>query len=262
MNRTSLSGCCACRCTAIRIPSDATLLWRLSQHIRGLAPDVVHGHGSKGGLYARMSSFVPGSSAAIRVYTPHGGSLNFQPGSLLSRAFMRAEALMAFRTDLLLFESAFVAERYRQLVGDPRRLWRVVHNGIAEAEFTPGRSRAPTRPTSSMSASCAPPRASTRCSTPCPGPPRRLGRPISAVLVGTGPDREALVEHARRLGLADQVAFAGPLPAREAFGRGQVLVVPSRAESLPYIVLEAVGARIPIVTTHVGGIPEIFGPVQ
>jgi glycosyltransferase involved in cell wall biosynthesis len=40
------------------------------------------------------------------------------------------------------------------------------------------------------------------------------------------------------------------------------MVVPSRAESLPYVVLEAAGARIPMVATNVGGIPEIFGPYR
>ena len=38
------------------------------------------------------------------------------------------------------------------------------------------------------------------------------------------------------------------------------MVLPSLAESLPYIVLEAAGASVPIVATRVGGIPEIFGP--
>jgi glycosyltransferase involved in cell wall biosynthesis len=48
--------------------------------------------------------------------------------------------------------------------------------------------------------------------------------------------------------------------ARDAFTLGRAMVVPSRAESLPYVVLEAAGARIPMVATNVGGIPEIFGP--
>jgi glycosyltransferase involved in cell wall biosynthesis len=39
-----------------------------------------------------------------------------------------------------------------------------------------------------------------------------------------------------------------------------VLAVPSRAESLPYIVLEAAAAAVPMVATRVGGIAEIFGP--
>ena len=50
------------------------------------------------------------------------------------------------------------------------------------------------------------------------------------------------------------------MPAREAFRLGRLFVAPSRAESLPYIVLEAAAAAVPMVTTNVGGIPEIFGP--
>ena len=41
---------------------------------------------------------------------------------------------------------------------------------------------------------------------------------------------------------------------------GRMLVIPSRAESLPYIVLEAAAAGMPIIATEVGGVPEIFGP--
>jgi glycosyltransferase involved in cell wall biosynthesis len=52
------------------------------------------------------------------------------------------------------------------------------------------------------------------------------------------------------------------MPVREAFKLGRVLVVPSRAESMPYVVLEAAGARVPMIATDVGGIPEIFGPFR
>jgi glycosyltransferase involved in cell wall biosynthesis len=38
------------------------------------------------------------------------------------------------------------------------------------------------------------------------------------------------------------------------------LVVPSRADSLPYVVIEAGGAGIPMIASNVGGIPEILGP--
>ena len=81
-------------------------------------------------------------------------------------------------------------------------------------------------------------------------------------LIGAGPELERFRRQAERLGVADRVDFLGPLPARQGFRRGRVLVVPSRQESLPYVVLEAAAARVPIVATSVGGIPEIFGPYR
>ena len=46
-------------------------------------------------------------------------------------------------------------------------------------------------------------------------------------------------------------------PAAIAFKLGHVMVVSSRFESLPYIVLEAVAGQLPLITTDVGGIPEV-----
>jgi glycosyltransferase involved in cell wall biosynthesis len=61
--------------------------------------------------------------------------------------------------------------------------------------------------------------------------------------------------------MASEVAHGpGYRPAREAFAMGRMMVIPSRAESLPYVILEAAAAGVPIISTRVGGIPEIFGP--
>jgi glycosyltransferase involved in cell wall biosynthesis len=69
-----------------------------------------------------------------------------------------------------------------------------------------------------------------------------------------------LREQVARLGLADSVHFLGHTPARAAFAHGRLLAMPSRADSLPYVAIEAGGAGIPIVASGVGGIPEILGP--
>ena len=71
---------------------------------------------------------------------------------------------------------------------------------------------------------------------------------------------QALIDQIARLGLTDRVTLAGVQPARAMFARGRCAVVPSLAESLPYVVLEAAAARLPVISTRVGGIPEIFGP--
>jgi glycosyltransferase involved in cell wall biosynthesis len=87
----------------------------------------------------------------------------------------------------------------------------------------------------------------------------RSGPPITATIVGSGPDAVAFASLAQSRGLVSQVKFPGAMPARQAFMLGRVLVVPSRAESLPYIVLEGAAAGMPMLATNVGGIPEIFG---
>jgi glycosyltransferase involved in cell wall biosynthesis len=86
----------------------------------------------------------------------------------------------------------------------------------------------------------------------------RTGRDITAHFVGDGPDKSSYVERIARTGLSQAVTVHDPMPARKAFALAKVVVVPSRAESMPYIVLEAVAAAKPLVATRVGGIPEIF----
>jgi glycosyltransferase involved in cell wall biosynthesis len=81
---------------------------------------------------------------------------------------------------------------------------------------------------------------------------------VTALIVGAGPNRDAFERLAAELGLTGAVMFPGPLPAAQAFPRGRALVVPSRAESLPFIVLEAAAAAVPLIATNVGGIPEIM----
>ena len=240
-------------------PSDISTLTHVMRRLSATRPDVVHGHGSKGGLFARLPGFLPGSGPAIRAYTPHGGSLNHRPGTRTHRVYMGVEAVLRRRTEVLLFESAFIGKRYRALVGEPAHLARVVHNGIADHEFAPvvpagdaadflyvGELRAAKGIDVFLKA------------LEIVG--RLRGEAPRAVLVGSGPDRDLLARLITELGLDGRVVLSGPMPARQAFALGRTLVVPSRAESLPYIVLEAAAARIPLISTDVGGIPEIFGP--
>jgi glycosyltransferase involved in cell wall biosynthesis len=90
----------------------------------------------------------------------------------------------------------------------------------------------------------------------------RSGLPLTATLVGGGPAAAALQAQAARLSLAAAVRFAPPMPMRQALAHGRLMVLPSRAESLPYVVLETAAAGVPQIATDVGGIPEIFGPLS
>ena len=88
---------------------------------------------------------------------------------------------------------------------------------------------------------------------------QQKGLQCSCTIVGEGPDASDFKKIANQLGLKDSVRFAGFQPASKGFSLGRHLVIPSRAESFPYIILEGAAAGLPIITTRVGGIAEIFG---
>ena len=238
---------------------DMANVLRVESHARRLKADVLHGHGSKGGLYARLPAFMPGKSRAIRGYTPHGGSFNHVASPLVQAVYMGVERLLASRTDMLLFESMFIANRFNERVGETDALVRIVQNGISPAEFVPVRPDADAADFLYVGELRAAKGIDTLIDA-CALLSRRSPSKIRLTLVGSGPDQAGLEERAHRRGLSEQVRFVGVLPARKAFALGRTLVVPSRAESLPYIVLEAAGAQVPMVATNVGGIGEIFGP--
>src|SRR6266704_1165568 len=239
--------------------SDVLAVRHVSQRAKAVGANVIHGHGAKGGAYARLGvTPSPTDRKTIRVYTPHGGSLHFHWGSPTGLIYLNAERALMSRTELFLFESAYGRDVFKAKIGEPPNLVRVVHNGVTDDEFQPivvsqgatdllfiGELRL-LKGVDVLIAAI-----------------RQLaedGRNVSAIIVGDGPDRAQFEREVGKHGLRKRVQFVGAKPARQAFALGRLLIVPSRAESLPYIVLEAAAAGIPMIATQVGGIPEIFGP--
>ena len=80
------------------------------------------------------------------------------------------------------------------------------------------------------------------------------------VLVGGGPMEAHLHTEASRFGLDGRVHFWGTVDHGEVIAlmkESDLLLVPSRWEGLPAVVLEAFAAGLPVVATRVGGVPEI-----
>ncbi|MDR4305326.1 glycosyltransferase family 4 protein [Chelatococcus sambhunathii] len=239
--------------------SDVGALARARAILAPLRPDVIHTHGAKGGVFGRLVGAWLGRSWPVATfYAPHGGSLHYRPGSLEGRIYFRVERALERITDALIHVSAYEQRAYVDRIGPPRCDAFVVRNGLRPAEFEP----VPPNPDAKDFLFLGMLRdvkgvdllieALARL--------RALGRPATAVIVGDGPEEASLRSLAAEKGLGDLVSFRPSTPAREAFALGRTIVVPSRAESMPYVVLEAVAARMPIITTRVGGIPEIFGP--
>lgn len=236
-------------------PGDLVTPLSLRRLAKKLDIDILHGHGAKGGFYARLARIGNGKSKAF--YTPHGGVLHFSQTAPSGRLFHQLERWLMRQTAAIIFESAFAQTTYSRLIGPPNCATAVIHNGLAPAEFQP----VPPAPDAADFVFVGELRGLKGIfplAEAMTGLRRPDGSPATLVMAGDGPERGALEQKLIELGLADRVSLVGSQPARAMFARGRCAVVPSLAESLPYIVLEAAAAQLPVIATHVGGIPEIF----
>ncbi|HEV2516879.1 MAG TPA: glycosyltransferase family 4 protein [Devosia sp.] len=237
--------------------ADLTTPLQVRRLADALQIDVLHGHGAKGGLNARLARI--GARQRVSLYTPHGGVLNYQPGSAAGRLFRLIERALIGATDAIVFESGFAQAAYIEQIGRPSCPGPVIHNGLMPAEFEPilpgpeaadfvfiGEFRAVKGISYLLEALVG---------ARTPG-----GRPASLVMAGGGPDLEAIKAQITQLGLDDRVTLVGVKPARPTLHLGRIAVVPSLAESLPYVILEAAAAGRPVIATDVGGVREIYGP--
>ena len=234
-------------------PTDVLVWARFMRLIKRLKPDVLHGHGAKAGAFIRLKAR---SRETIRVYTPHGGSLHYPLNTVKGAMYSRLERALMNSTDLFLFESAFARDTYQRTIGVPSGLVRCVFNGVTADEFDP----------------IVP--AADATDVVYVGEFRHIkgadllidavarlradGKPVTLTLAGDGEELDHLKAQIARLGLGEAVRFIGHVKARYGFSKGRLLVVPSRGDSMPYVVIEAAAAGMPMMAANVGGIPEIF----
>jgi glycosyltransferase involved in cell wall biosynthesis len=241
-------------------PADAVAARRMLGTVSDLGPDIMHGHGAKGGAYARLiGTWLNRRRPVGRFYAPHGGSLHHDPKSAAGRAYFAIERGLERLSDGLVFVSGYEKGVYAGAVGEPRVATTEVRNGLRPAEFEPV-ATAPDAADFLFIGMMRDIKGPDVLLAALKDLETRHGRRASALFVGDGPDRARYITQAEALGLAGRVRFQAPTPAREAFAHARAVVVPSRNESSPYIVLETVAAGIPIVATAVGGIPEILAP--
>ncbi|UPK32104.1 glycosyltransferase family 4 protein [Bradyrhizobium sp. 186] len=238
-----------------REPSpDDFLVWlRMRRLVATLKPDVLHGHGAKAGAFVRMRRR---ADDTIRIYTPHGGSLHYPLNTFKGEFYARLERTLMDATDLFLFESAFARDTYQRIVGTPKGVVHCVFNGVTPEEFEP----VVTTEDATDLAYVGEFRHIKGADLLVDAVARlhANGRKVTLTLGGDGEETAALKAQVEKLGLGSAIRFIGHAKARYGFSKGRLLVVPSRGDSMPYVVIEAGAAGIPMIAARVGGIPEIF----
>lgn len=246
-------------------PRDALALAELVIVMRRERPAVVHTHTSKAGFLGRLAARVARVPAVI--HQPHGHIFYGYYGAARTRFYLVLERLAAHWTDrLITLTERGTAEHLARGIGRAAQ-YRTVPSGVPTAELRAAApSRAAARAALGVSADAFVVAGLGRL-VPVKGFDvllRALPTLLAAVpqarlvLVGDGPEREALHAQAAALGVADHVRITG---ATGDVGRWlaacDVLAAPSRNEGMGRALVEAMALGLPVVAAAVGGIPTV-----
>jgi glycosyltransferase involved in cell wall biosynthesis len=238
--------------------ADAAAVAQYAGLVSDLRPDLVHAHSSKAAAVVRLGRLrFPRLPV---VYTPHGYAFaGFFAHRFERVAYREAERALAPLTTRVIAVCRAEA-RLASSLGASRKV-RVVLNGIEpqDAESDPDESLSILAGRGPIVCAVARLQAGKGIEILIDAMPAVLARHREAQLavIGDGPLRTALRERASARGLEGSVHFLGEhANPRRALRSAQVFVLPSLAESLPYVLLEAMAAGLPIVASAVGGITE------
>lgn len=234
-------------------------LARLAALLGRLAPAVVQAHGARSNFYTRVAARLAGVPAVVS--TVHN-ALGDYPVSPLRFAVYRAlDRLTLPLTSRVVCVAGALARDY------PGRTT-VIHNGIDLDDFDPGGMRAPAGALRHrLGLGGGPVAGFVGRLTPQKDPltfvrmlaALRQARPdVQGLVVGDGPLRPEVEQAVRAHGLGSSCRFLGERSDVAALLLAMdVFVLTSVSEGFPFIVLEAMAMKRPVVATRVNGVPEI-----
>jgi glycosyltransferase involved in cell wall biosynthesis len=240
---------------------DARHLRTLEGLLRSVRPDVVHTHSSKAGVLGRAASIRTGIGR--RVHTPHTLAFLYRDmfGPVRRRVFFELERRLCARTERVIAVSESEGRTVRESgVIDPGRV-RVIPNGV---EVSSGTKRVPldlaalgldpSRPCAAVIGLLNVAKGQDLAIDALGACPE-----LQLLLVGHGEQREALEARAARRGVAGRVRLLGfRSDVAEILASVELLLLPSRWEGMPYVVLEAMACGVPVVATPVDGAVDLI----
>lgn len=245
----------------VHITKDVAAFKELYSLFRRAKPEVVHLNSSKAGIAALAARL---ARVPHIVFTVHGWAWNEERPYL-----QKCVIALAYWLTLLLSHTVIMvsneAKRQGRFFPFVQRKMTVIHNGVRAPEFlSREEARRKLLPSSTRSLWIG----TIGELHPIKGHSTLIEAyehvapdvPDSElILIGEGQERSALERQIRIEGVSGSTHLLGHIPEASLYLRAfDIFVLPSRSEGLPYVLLEAGAASLPVVATAVGGIPEVI----
>lgn len=244
-------------------PSDGFAVWATRRYMQRFGPfDIIHGHSSKGGGIARLAAVGSGVAA---LYTPHALVMMAPDLSPLKRrAFTFLEWFLSKLSTRIIAVGPEEA-RIAAAAGLGKARIVVVPNGVGTIEM-PARQEA--RQNCGLRADHVIVGWVGRLvENKAPAMLVRAGAAVMQsvpqlrlVFIGDGPQAVHLKTLSKALGIEDKIVLMGEADARKLISAFDIFAMTSRMEAMPYVILEAMSAGLPIVATVTSGVEMLVKP--
>ena len=252
---------------------DIAVIWKLFNLFRRFKPDVVHTHTAKAGAVGRVAAILyrygalsqrMGSSRACKlVHTYHGHVFHGYFSSAKTNLFLWIERILGRFTDRIVVISKKqreeLCERYR--IGKPEK-YSVIPLGIDLSRFSDSAvqkddNRVRTVGIIGRLVKVKDHDLFLHCVKAFSD---EYGETVRFAIIGDGQLRQSLEQRASSLGVSDVVEFRGNCEDQSAIYRDlDAVMLTSTNEGTPLTLIEAMASRRPVITTVVGGIPDLLG---
>ncbi|NDF13066.1 MAG: glycosyltransferase family 1 protein [Proteobacteria bacterium] len=242
-------------------PLDAIALKEITKYIKENGPfDLIHGHGSKGGVLGAAAGRL---SRTPTFYTPHAFATNNASFSIVAKHFFKwIIRVAATQCEKIICVSDYEKEHGKSFVGIAPEKLVVIHNGIEPYKKTRAEAR--------KDLGIGPDDFCIGCVAmfyeykgvdvliPALAEARHYAPQAKLVIAGDGPAKNKLHNKAKTAGLHNKIQWLGAVKGQDVMPAFDVMSMPSRSESFPYVLLEALEAGVPVIASNVGGTSEII----
>lgn len=240
--------------------SDVAAVTATRRYLREFGPfDIIHGHSSKGGAVARLAAIGSGVPA---LYTPHALIMMTPDLPMFSRFFYSSIEFVLAKVSTRIIAVSLAEARLAAKAGLGESRVVTIPNGVGPPELSPrdqARNTCGATDNEIVIGSVGRLVENKGCDVLVQAfaVALRTVPQLRVVFVGDGPCKATVADLSSALGIADKVVLLGEIDARKVFAGFDIFAISSRMEAMPYVVLEAMAAGLPIVATISSGVETL-----